>query len=386
MVKKSIIALVLLIILVPCCMWVVWLCTPNKKFVIAIVDKTVLTQDGQEHISLNWVLNHNKITKTHNKPYSISKDYFGFFPLKNEKYELKGLERFSSYQLSQLSRDAAMVYFTDTYGIYNNEWFKEGNISARSGILYGGLTYQDIELLADMKEGHKLILTEFNTIGSPTQTANRLAFEKMFALKWTGWTGRYFNNLNVDTNLEIPEWLVLNYKKNHNGKWPFKSAGLVFVNNHDEVVVLEEGKDLKTALPYILATVDAQERLGLPKKIKYAFWFDVMKPDLEINKIEASFKLDFLAAGKAKLENNGIPLSFPAIISHLEDYRFYYFSGDFSDNSISLNSSYFKGIGFFKSFFYDDRDPAERSSFFWKFYRPLLHNILKEEIENQSLY
>ncbi len=361
-------------------MWIAWLLAPNKKMVVAIVDKTVLTKDGQEHISLNWVLNHNKITKTSDKPYKISEDYFGFFPLQDEQYELKGLERFSSQQLSQLGSDADMVYFTDTYGIYNNEWFKEGDASARSGILYGGLTNQDIELLNKMKSRHKLILTEFNTIGSPTQLRNRSEFEKMFGLKWTGWTARYFQNLDIDTNPEIPKWLITNYKRTHNDQWPFKNAGLVFVNIKDEVMILEEGKQIKNALPQIHSTVQAQQRLGLPEKIKYSFWFDIMQPDLKINKIEASFTMELMNAGATLLTENNIPHTFPAVLSHLDkDYRFYYFSGDFSDNSISLTSSYFKGIGFFKSFFYDDRKPSERSSFFWKFYRPMLTNILKEE-------
>ncbi len=37
--------------------WVIW---PKKKFTIAIIDKTVLKREGQEHISLTWVLNNQK--------------------------------------------------------------------------------------------------------------------------------------------------------------------------------------------------------------------------------------------------------------------------------------------------------------------------------------
>jgi len=128
-------------------MWLVWFLTPKTKLVTAIIDKTVLTTEGQEHISLNWVLNHERYTKTSSEPYTISHDYYGFFPLKDEKFKIKGLERFSPSQLKQLSIDADLVYFTDTYGIYNNEWYQQKNVTERSGKLYGGLSNKDMELL-----------------------------------------------------------------------------------------------------------------------------------------------------------------------------------------------------------------------------------------------
>src|SRR5207237_207926 len=107
----------------PLWMWLAWLVTPKKKLVVAIIDKTVLTDQGQEHISFNWILNNERYIKTSKKKYKISQDYFGFFPLQNEKYKLKGLERFSNTQLQELSDDADMAYVTDTYGIFKNEWY-----------------------------------------------------------------------------------------------------------------------------------------------------------------------------------------------------------------------------------------------------------------------
>ena len=120
-------------------MWMAWLFSPKTKLVAAIIDKTVLNENGQEHISLSWILNQERYSKTSKKSYRVNRDYYGFFPLQGEKFEIKGLERFSDKQLSQLSLDADLVYFTDTYGIYNNEWYKEGKANERSGILYGGL-------------------------------------------------------------------------------------------------------------------------------------------------------------------------------------------------------------------------------------------------------
>ena len=371
--------IIICIVFLPLLMWVVWVVTPKTKLVVAIVDKTVLTREGQEHISLNWVLNHERYTKTSKDAYDIGHDYFGFFPQPEEKYRIKGLERFSTNQLEQLSIDADLVYFTDTYGIYNNEWYQHRNENERSGMLYGGLSNKDIEILRLMKDKHKLIIAEFNTIGSPTLSENRTQFEHMFKLKWTGWTARYFNILDPEVNKEIPQWLIRNYKKSHNNKWPFKRSGIAFVNDNDQVTILEDGVHLTDPLPHIITNNYGQENLSLPEKIKYPFWFDVMVPDQKVNQIVSKFEISANEKGLKELKKYGIPSQFPAVTMHKDkDYTFYYFSGDFSDNAINITSSYFKGISFFQSLFYTDHDPLERTSFFWKFYRPMLTDILDD--------
>lgn len=379
MARKIIFSILLLIIIIPFLMWFIWFFTPNTTLVAAIIDKTVLNSKGQEHISLHWVLNQEKFTKTSTKPYRITEDYYGFFPLENENFQVKGLERFAFTELKQLSKDADLVYFTDTYGIYNNEWFSKGNINERSGMLYGGLSNNDIEFLKLMKEKQKLILAEFNTIGSPTTQNNREVFEKMFKIKWTGWTARYFKILDPKINTELPPWLINNYKKKHNNQWPFKKSGIAFVNDNEQVVILEEGIHLTDPLPYIVTGKFGTERFSLPEKIKYPFWFDVIISDKSANETISSFEINTTEEGLSEMKKFGIPTQFPAVTRNKnKDYSFYYFSGDFSDNPVNFTSSYFKGIGFFQGLFYNERIPLERESFFWKFYRPLLSNILNE--------
>lgn len=381
---KVILLLLLLILLLPLWLWLAWLMWPKQKLVLAIVDKTVLNNTGQEHISLNWVLNQEKFTKTETKRYDIRNDYFGFFPLTNERYRLKGLERFSHEQLQRLSDDADAAYFTDTYGIYKNEWYSQTANTERSGILYGGMSGQDVDLLSDMKARHKLIIVEFNSIASPTLAPVREKFETLFNLKWTGWTARYFGSLDTITNKELPHWLVNDYKRGHNRQWPFHKAGICFVNDHDEVVILEEGTHLKDPLPYIVTDNYGQKTFGVPAKIKYPFWFDVMVPDVRVNKTVANFVINTNRTGMAELAKYHLPSVFPTITMHNgDDYRFYYFSGDFCDNPIGITSSYFKGISFLKGLFYNTSDPMERKSFFWNYYRPLVTNILKLEIQRK---
>jgi hypothetical protein len=378
--KSKIVALIIITaLLLPLWMWVAWLLTPKKKMVIAIVDKTVLTPDAQEHISLDWVLKHEKYTKNSKDLYRPERDYFGFFPGKDDQFQLKGLERFSPQKLTALSEDANMVYFTDTYGIYTNEWYKKAALAERSGLVYGGMTQQDIQLLTDMKERHKLMIAEFNSIGSPTPLPVRSRFEHLFGLHWSGWTARYFADLDTNSNKELPHWLINNYKAQHDGHWPFRRQGIAFVSINDRVVILQDSSGLTDPLPAVEATPSGLASLDLPREIKYPFWFDIIDSVESRNEVAAWFVIHANTAGKAELDHNGIPARFPAILSHTgNDYRFYYFSGDFCDNPIGLATSYFNGISWFQRLFYDKDDPGQRTGFFWRFYRPMMTRILND--------
>lgn len=367
------------LIAIPLLMWVAWHLTPKRKLVLAIVDKTVLTREGQEHISLNWVLDQQRFAKTNNELYDRVEDYYGFFPLANEKYELKGLERFDSSKLAELSKDADAAYLTDTYGIFKNEWYRRGDAKDRSGIVYGGMSPQDLRFLQYIKERRKLIITEFNCLGSPTDTMVSKGFEKMFAMKWSGWIGRYFDSFDTTTNKELPHWLIANYRKQHGGRWPFTRNGIVFVHSDDRIVVLENKTHLESALPHIYATPAAMDQYGIAKKIKYSFWFDIIIPDERVNNVLANYYIDANREGQAELQRNGIPASFPAVLRHWgDDYKFFYFAGDFCDNPVELASAHFKKIGLLKWFMYNTSDPQERKSFFWEMYRPMVTTILEE--------
>jgi hypothetical protein len=375
--KRIIIAVLIAVFLLPLWMWLAWLLTSKKKMVAVIVDKTEMP-NGEQHTSFTWILNNQRFTKSKTHLYKNTNDYFGFFPLKNEKFRLKGLERFSTEMLEKLSNDADLVYFTDTYGVYKNDWYKKTRAEGPEKI-YGGMSEQDIQFLQMMKAKHKLIISEFNTIGSPTSENIREDFENLFGLKWSGWIGRYFSSLDKTNNADLPQWIVNNYQKNNNGNWPFRHAGIVFVNTDGEVIILEEGSELTTALPFIQANNFAQKKYGLPAQTAYPYWFDVMQFDSLLNKPIAEFNLKLSTAGKQILKKHNLPSRFPAILMHKNsDYQFYYFSGNFCDNPISMNSSYFKGIGVLNRLFYHSENVNNRRIFFWRFYRPLMTEITSD--------
>ena len=378
--KRSLLNTILFyaVIALPLWMFLAWLFWPKTKYVIAIVDKTVLFKTGQEHASLTWVLRNNKFSKTSTELYQVGKDYFGFFPNKNKQFDLKGLERASDEELEKLSVDADMAYITDTYGIYSKEWYLAKNITERQRLLYGGLSSQDMFFLKKMKQKKKLIITEFNTFATPTPPNVAKDFEQTFKVKWTGWVGKYFDSFDTVQNKELPRWLVENYKAQNNNQWPFKKAGIAFVNKSDKIVVLEYVHHLNAEVPYILTRKEEREKYNIPKSMKYPFWFDIIQTS-RTNKIISFYDLKVNEVGAKILADNEIPSQFPAIIEHYrDDYKFYYFCGDFADNPISQGGSYFKGISFFRSLFYNDDIAAERVSFFWEFYRPMINRILRD--------
>lgn len=378
--------LALALFLFPLWMLLAWYFTPNRKLLIAIVDKTVIEHPGQEHLSLHWVLNQEKFTKNKTDRYDPNLDYFGFFPLEKEQYKLKGLERFDTAQLNDLSSRSDAAYITDAYGVFKNEWYKIGNDQDRSGIVYGGMSKQDIFLLKKMKEKSKLIITEFNSIGSPTDTAIRKQFEEIFHISWSGWIGRYFESFDTTVNKELPPWLIRNYKRTHNNDWPFKNSGIAFIHaENDQVVIMENKTHLVQELPYIHSNKEGMEHYGMPDKIKYSFWFDVISVDDKKNKVLSEFVISTNEHGSKELAKFNIPSRFPAVTAHVdEDYRFFYFSADFCDNPVTLTSSYFKGVGFFKWMMYTRGEPLERKSFFWKLYRPLVTNILNDYYDSKK--
>ncbi|MCX6352207.1 MAG: hypothetical protein NTX03_10135 [Bacteroidetes bacterium] len=282
-------------------------------------------------------------------------------------------------QIDKASDKYDLFYYTDTYGIYSNEWYGDTLINERSRLVYGGMSSHDLSLLKRAKARHKLIIAEFNTIATPTKAGIRHEFEDMFGVKWSGWVGKYFDVLDTNINYDLPLWLYRNYKKQHNGQWPFKRSGIAFVNIDDHVEVLENIKDLKVEVPYIVTAKRAnRDRFTIPRRMKYPYWFDIMYTSHR-NNVISTYLIEPTKRGDSILKHWGILKKFPAVIEHIDtNYRFYYFSGDFCDNPIRDRLNSFKGIWYFKPLFYNKKEIGETESFFWKFYMPMVTQILDE--------
>ncbi|MDD3876226.1 MAG: hypothetical protein PHT69_06365 [Bacteroidales bacterium] len=385
---------IIIIILIPLWMYLFWLLTPEKEMRILMLDKTMLNKKTQEHISLNWVLTNSKYVKCKDSLYDRFKDYYGFFPKIKFDYDIKDFNHLNDSMLRVFADQYDMVYYTDLYGIYSIEWFEENKkyyplgyfdnekIPAleRSRKIYGGLTHKEMDVLEIMKEQKKLIITEFNIIGSPTPYRVRKRFQDAFDMRWSGWVGRYFSTLDTNINKEIPHWLKNNYIMQHDSVWPFTKSGIAFVRNDDWIEILENETHLNVEIPMIHTGEKFQDKYGLPAVMKYPFWFDIIYTG-DTNEIVSEYRLNPNEAGAKILRKFRIPVIFPAVIEHEQNYLFHYFAGDFCDNPVTMKMSRLRGIHLFSWLFYE-KSIDERYSFFWRFYRPLVKTILNSYYNN----
>lgn len=381
--------LFIIIVLIPLWSWLWWVLDGKQPFNTLTLDKTVPTFARNEHKSFNWIQTHYKFVKRADHSfYSNFSDYYGFFPrhpAESKKYDIHDLDTLNHSRLDSMASALDMIYYTDLYGIYWNEWYLDTLETEHSRKIYGGLSENDFYLMKKMKEQKKLIIGEFNMIASPTEWGVRKKVEKTFGIEWSGWTCRYFHLLDTIKNPELPRWVIRLYREQHNGDWPFSRAGIVYVHYDERIAILEKRTDLEVEVPFIYTSTYGQKKYGLPRKIHYPYWHDIMYTT-DINRVVATYKIRPNERGDSILRHYGIPTEYPTFIEHDEDdYKFYYFCGDFSDNPINLYSAYFRGVATINRLFYKNSVFNERTKFFWKYYKPAVSTIIDNYREERGL-
>ncbi len=375
--SKIIWALLFFFITIPFWMWFFWFITPIKPINILIVDKTVINHPSQEHVSFNWILENLNYRKWDSTFYDNSSDYVGFLPFQNKKFYINGLEKRSNQEIQEIADRLDAVYFTDTYGIYDHDWFG-GKVTEKSRKIYGGTSAQDILLLSILKKQKKLIIAEFNCMASPTPRNIRDSFEALFKIRWTGWIGRYFEELDPNSNLELPNWAVDNFQKQHKTIWKFKGQGIILVRDNGQVEVLEYRNHLNGKSPLLVSNSTAQKKYNIPQEVKYPFWFEIIQTSRS-NEVISVFKLNTNKRGDSLLEANNILKTFPAVIERNDSgSKMFYFASDFADNPIDMGMTHFRKIEWLKSISINKNNPGERESFFYEYYLPFMKVVLED--------
>jgi hypothetical protein len=375
--KKTLLIVVIIlavIIALPVINLIRWSVQAKKPMDIIIVDKTVPTMDREHHKPFTWILTNNRFVKKEKKTsYSYTKDYYGFYPqrpIRDKKWDR------NEYRLSDLlnladKNDA--VYFTDTYGVFFNDWFRGINKSRKSRKIYGGLNNNDFLLIKEMKDRNKLIILEYNSFDYPTAQFDAVRTQEKLGITFSGWTGKYFSTLDT-TAKDFPVWMTAMYRKEYKKPWTFTKPGLVILKEKD-ILVLEEGKDIKNALPRIITDETYSKKYGVVGSVAFDQWFDIIDP-LQ-NKVISHFKIDTTPLGDTLLINNGLLNEFPAVVQDSVSQRIYYFSGDFATYNVPFWTAKFEGIEKLKGIFYSDK-PDDTRRFFWLYYRPLINGIFSD--------
>jgi hypothetical protein len=375
--KKTLLIVVIIlavIIALPLINLIRWSVQSKKALDIIIVDKTVPTMEREHHKPFNWILTNERfVNKETNNSYSYTKDYYGFFPqrpIRDKKWDR------NDYRLTDLinladKNDA--IYFTDTYGVFFNDWFRGINKSRKSRKIYGGLNNNDFLLLKEMKDRNKLIIMEYNSFDYPTAQFESVRTQEKLGVTFSGWTGKYFSNLDT-TSADFPTWMTSMYRKQYKQPWKFSKAGIVILKEKD-IVVLEEGTQLKNPFPQIITDEASTQKYGVLPKVAFDQWFDIIDP-LE-NKVISKFQIETTALGDTLLASNGLQKEFPAVVQDPASQRIYYFSGDFATYDVPFWTARFKGVEKLKGILYSDNADDTRR-FFWLYYRPLINGIFSD--------
>jgi len=357
-----------------------WTFQSKKPMNIILVDKTVPTIERLHHKSFSWILTNERFVKKEKKTsYSFRKDYYGFYPqkpLRDHKWDRK------DYRLTDLivladSNDA--VYFADTYGVFFNDWYRGINKSRKSRNLYGGLNNNDFLLIKEMKDRNKLIIMEYNSFDYPTAAFESVRTQEKLGITFSGWTGKYFSTLDT-TGPDFPIWMTAMYRKEHKKPWTFSKPGIVILREKN-IIVLEEGTHIATALPQIVTSPEYVEKYGLAESVAFDQWFDIIDP-LQ-NTVISKYKIATTPIGDTLLAASNLLSEFPAVTQESVTKTVFYFSGDFASSEVPYWISRFKGVEKLKGILYSDK-PEDTRRFFWLYYRPLVNGIFTEYYESKK--
>lgn len=381
---RRVMPFVLVLVFIPLISYLFWLVYPSNQLEVLVVDKTVPNSNYQEHQSIFWTLEHLKFKNSAGEYYQKDKDYMGFYPDTSSSFGTsKDLTQLSDKQVVEKAKNLDILFFSDTYGVFENDFNKESP-DEFSEKIYGGLNRGDINLLREVAAQKKTIIAEFNTMASPTSVGIRTEFENLMGLKWTGWIGRYFDQMDTTINENIPRWFINQYLEQHEDTWAPPGPGIVFVHENGTVEIFSNGIDYFGDTPKIRTQRINQHGFKLPEIVPYPEWFDVVLIERDYQVI-SYYDIDPSEIGKEKLREMGLPRFFPAaVFKDVGEGQYYYFSGDFSDMKNSMGSPRFQGVPALWRGFHIVTNFNDRESFYWNYYYPLLSQVLNRTYQKKE--
>jgi hypothetical protein len=370
------------LLLLPAVSFLRWAFQEKKPMNVVILDKTVPTLDRLGHRSFVYAMTNDRfVKKGRGGSLSASKDYFGFFPLRPVREKQFRKKDFRLTELIDLAENNDALYYTDTYGVFFNDWYQGIKKARRSRKLYGGLNNNDYLLMSEMKKRDKLVLVEYNTFDYPTAGLERFKTEELLGIASKGWMGQYYRSLDTTSAQGVPDWMPALYRKQFGEPWTFTKPGVVLLKENN-IIVLEEGKHLTSPMPVISTASPYTEKYNLPQLVTFAHSFDIIDPGK--NSIVSSFKLNTTPEGDTLLLANDLHSVFPAVVQDPASGRTFYFSGDFANNDIPFWTARFKNADkIAKTFFYSENENDEKR-FYWLYYKPLVTGIFTEYSKTAS--
>jgi hypothetical protein len=338
-----------------------WWLTRSRSLKVVIVDKTVPFRNYREHAAIPWILHAMKVRAASGGFLDPAHDYLGFDPATRTGHDVTDGDLASA--------DTLVV--TDTYGVYAGDYENPDEHAAleRSEKIYGGLSYAEATTIEAFSARGGMVVAEFNTFASPTESAARTRLEGLFGVRWTRWVVRHWPDLQ-DAN-EVPRWVGATYARVYHASFEVTGAGLVFVHEDGDIVVLRDGEDLDPEVLTQERTPTGAE-FGLPERGAFRYWIDVIEP----NGADVLYEhvVHTTSAGNDKLAAHGLSPRFPALTRRGASY---YFAGDFADSSLDLGSPERAWLlGYRRARANGCGSGGRDESSFWGFYVPILERLL----------
>jgi len=358
--------------------WLIFLLREESRVEIVVVDKTVPYANYLEHRSLFRLLEQLKMRRGDGGPYRHEVDYVGVTPAKEP-----GGRPLAMRTLDEATALAAdVVYLTDTYGVYEEDLVSGAPMRAaleRSRKIFGGLEPDEARAVETAWRAGRTVLAEFNTMASPTGAEAREILEGVTGVRWTHWIGRYFQAL--DDESDVPQWLRDVYEREWNEPWLFTGPGYVLTRDDVHCEVLRVGTEARR-IPFTLERTQPVDSVlehaldGTP----YSFWWEWVEVDPS-TEVLASYVWHLTEAGESRLAERGLPLRMPAVTRHRAagGGQAYYFAGDFADGTIAPKSVPLAGFLTARRTLERIRRIPDQQSFYYRFYAPMLEEILNRE-------
>ena len=367
------------ILVVALCVLVPWACytrRPAHRIDLVVLDKTVPFRNWFEHRSLYWLLTHLNVVKADGTNYAVERDYLGAYP---PAIPGDPPERTRDLAATDVA-GARLVYLADTYGVYHDDLESKERMAAaleRSPKIYGGLTLDEARAAAGALDAGKILVSEFNTLGSPTGADARTTLELALGVQWTRWIGRYFSHL--DDVAEVPQWMRNDYEREWKKKWEFTGPGYVLLQDDVHCEVFRTGHEVDA----IGLTIDRERPVeahlaGAADRVPYPYWFDIV--ELRDAKRLASFDWHLKDAGRERLKARGLPERFAAVTRRALPGGgvAWYFAGDFADNPMDPRPVPFLGYLGFRHLVEGLKLAPSETAFYWRFYVPMMETILAD--------
>lgn len=350
-----------------------WHSLPKSPLKVWILDKTVSQIDYREHRGLMWVLNYVKSSKEDESKFDYSKDFYGFFPGDGARYSVRALP--------DTRENPDLIYITDTYGVYTDDLKYENAGDKASKLVYGGLEKNEVASIKQNLGRGNTLIGEFNIVSAPTNVQNKKEMEKLFGVRFSGWKGRYFNDLSRGN--EVNDFVIQNYEKQVNRPWSFTGWGIVLISDEEKIIVLEGTKHLGSKALSIAFDSAYSKEFGITKEIPYYYWFEITKADLDVQNL-ASYKIDLTEEGNRIFEEYGLSKTFPAVMRNKNSlYTSYYFAGDFADFKDANNFWSYSGLAKIKKIF-SQPVKGDQEYFYWNCYVPMMERIIGDVKERQT--